>query len=205
MNLDKFTDRVKGFLQSAQTLAQNSNHQRLLPEHLLKVFLSDPQGLAANLIESAGGNIQLAQVEVESLLSKVPQVQGSGAEQIYMTPDLSKVLQAAEKAATKAGDSFVTLEYILLAMALESTLAVSKVFKAAGVTAQTLNTAIQNLRKGREAHSSSSEDTYDALKKYARDLTQAARDNKLDPVIGRDEEIRRTIQVLARRTKNNPV
>ncbi len=205
MNLDKFTDRVKGFLQSAQTAAENAHHQRLLPEHLLKVFLDDPQGLAANLIQAAGGNVQLAQQELENLLKKIPQVQGSGTEQVYLSPDLSKILQNAEKTATKAGDSFVTLEYILLAMALESGLDVAKVFKAAGVTPQHLNTAIQNLRKGRQAHSASAEDTYDALKKYARDLTQAARDGKLDPVIGRDEEIRRTIQVLARRTKNNPV
>lgn len=205
MNIEKFTDRVKGFLQSAQTLAQSKGNQRLMPEHFLKVLLDDSQGLAAGLIQAAGGNIKAAQMETETLLNKIPHVEGSGADQVYMASDLSKVLQAAEKISEKSGDSFITVEYILLAMALETNLSIASVFKAAGITAQNLNKAITELRKGRQAHSASAEDTYDALKKYARDLTKAAREGKLDPVIGRDEEIRRTIQVLSRRTKNNPV
>lgn len=205
MNLEKYTDRVKGFLQSAQMMAQNLGHQKLLPEHLLKVFVDDPQGMAASLIQAAGGNTQLLTVELESALKKIPSVQGSGAGQTYMSQELARVLQEAEKAAQKAGDSFVTLEMILLAMCLQSADEVGKILKAAGLTPQALNHAIQQMRQGRQAHSASAEDTYDALKKYARNLTKAAREGKLDPVIGRDEEIRRTIQVLSRRTKNNPV
>lgn len=205
MNLEKYTDRVKGFLQSAQMMAQNLGHQKLLPEHLLKVFVDDPQGMAASLIQAAGGNAQLLAVELESALKKIPSVQGSGAGQTYMSQELARVLQEAEKAAQKAGDSFVTLEMILLAMCLQTGDEGGKILKGAGVTPQALNHAIQQMRQGRQAHSASTEDTYDALKKYARNLTKAAREGKLDPVIGRDEEIRRTIQVLSRRTKNNPV
>ncbi|OFW89355.1 MAG: ATP-dependent chaperone ClpB [Alphaproteobacteria bacterium RIFCSPHIGHO2_01_FULL_41_14] len=205
MNLEKYTDRVKGFLQSAQTLAQNLGHQKLLPEHLLKVFNDDSQGMAASLIQAAGGNPKLVSVDVEAALKKIPSVQGSGAGQPYMSQELSRVLQEAEKTAEKAGDSFVTLEMILLAMSLQTSDEVGKILKSSGLTPQSLNHAIQEMRKGRQAHSASAEDTYDALKKYARNLTQAAREGKLDPVIGRDEEIRRTIQVLSRRTKNNPV
>jgi ATP-dependent Clp protease ATP-binding subunit ClpB len=205
MNLEKYTDRVKGFLQSAQTLAQNLGHQKILPEHLLKVFNDDPQGMAATLVQSAGGNSKIIAQDVEASLKKIPTVQGSGAGQTYMSQELSRVLQEAEKAAQKAGDSFVTLEIILLSMCLQTSDEVGKILKSSGVTPQSLNHSIQEMRKGRQAHSASAEDTYDALKKYARDLTQAAREGKLDPVIGRDEEIRRTIQVLSRRTKNNPV
>jgi ATP-dependent Clp protease ATP-binding subunit ClpB len=205
MNLEKYTDRVKGFLQSAQMLAQNLGHQKLLPEHLLKVFNDDSQGMAATLIQAAGGNSKLVAADVEAFLKKEPSVQGSGAGQTYMSQELARVLQEAEKAAQKAGDSFVTLEMILLAMALQASDSIGKVLKSAGLTPQSLNHAIQEMRKGRQAHSASAEDTYDALKKYARNLTKAAREGKLDPVIGRDEEIRRTIQVLSRRTKNNPV
>ena len=205
MNLEKYTDRVKGFLQSAQSLAQNLGHQKLLPEHLLKVFNDDPQGMAATLIQTAGGNPKLVTTDVEAALKKVPSVQGSGAGETYMSQELARVLQEAEKAAQKAGDSFVTLEIILLAMCLQTSDDIGKILKSSGLTPQSLNHAIQEMRKGRQAHSASAEDTYDALKKYARDLTRAAREGKLDPVIGRDEEIRRTIQVLSRRTKNNPV
>ncbi|MFN7662594.1 MAG: ATP-dependent chaperone ClpB [Alphaproteobacteria bacterium] len=205
MNLEKYTDRVKGFLQSAQAMAQNLGHQKLLPEHLLKAFNDDPQGMAATLIQTAGGNPKLVATDVEAALKKVPSVQGSGAGQTYMSQELARVLQEAEKAAEKAGDSFVTLEIILLAMCLQVSDDIGKILKSSGLTPQSLNKAIQDMRKGRQAHSASAEDTYDALKKYARDLTKAAREGKLDPVIGRDEEIRRTIQVLSRRTKNNPV
>jgi len=205
MNLEKYTDRVKGFLQSAQILAQNFGHQKILPEHLLKVFNDDPLGMAATLVQSAGGNPKIIAQDVESSLKKIPTVQGSGASQTHMSQELSRVLQEAEKAAQKAGDSFVTLEIILLSMCLQTSDEVGKILKSSGVTPQSLNCSIQEMRKGRQAHSVSAEDTYDALKKYARDLTKAAREGKLDPVIGRDEEIRRTIQVLSRRTKNNPV
>lgn len=205
MNLEKYTDRVKGFLQSAQTFAQSAGHQKLSPEHLLKVMNDDAQGMVASLIQSAGGTPKVVSEELENALKKIPSVQGAGAGQTYMSQELARVLQEAEKAAQKAGDSFVTLEMVLLAMSLQSSDPVASILKKAGVSPQSLNQAIDQMRKGRNAHSASAEDTYDALKKYARDLTKAARDGKLDPVIGRDEEIRRTIQVLSRRTKNNPV
>ena len=205
MNLEKYTDRVKGFLQSAQTFAQGTGHQKLSPEHLLKVMNDDPQGLCSSLIQSAGGVPKVIISETEIALQKMPSVQGSGAGQTYMSQELARVLQEAEKVSQKAGDSFVTLEMILLAMAMQSSDEVGRILKRGGVTPQSLNTAIAAMRKGRAAHSASAEDAYDALKKYARDLTQAAREGKLDPMIGRDEEIRRTIQVLSRRTKNNPV
>jgi len=206
MNLEKFTDRAKGFLQSAQTVAIRMNHQRITPEHLLKALLEDKEGMASGLIQRAGGNPAKAVADVDAALAKIPAVSGSGAQ---ATPGLDndcvRVLDQAEQVADKAGDSFVTVERLLLALALGKTNAAGQALKAAGVTPEALNGAINDLRGGREAHSASAENAYDAMKKYARDLTQAARDGKLDPVIGRDEEIRRTIQILARRTKNNPV
>src|SRR5271166_1856684 len=205
MNFEKYTDRSRGFVQSAQSLAQREGHQQFAPEHLLKVLLDDPEGLAAGLIDRAGGNSRAALSAVEAALAKRPKISGGGAGQVYLDPGLARVFDAAEKAGEKAGDSFVTVERLLLALAVEKDNEAGKILKSAGVTPQKLNAAIETLRKGRTADSASAENAYDALKKYARDLTQAARDGKLDPVIGRDEEIRRTIQVLSRRTKNNPV
>jgi ATP-dependent Clp protease ATP-binding subunit ClpB len=205
MNFEKYTDRSRGFVQSAQSLAQREGHQQFAPEHLLKVLLDDPEGLAAGLIDRAGGNSRAALAATEAALAKRPKISGGGAGQVYLDPALGRVFDTAEKAGEKAGDSFVTVERLLLALALEKKSEAGKILADAGVTPQSLNAAIEALRKGRTADSASAENAYDALKKYARDLTQAARDGKLDPVIGRDEEIRRTIQVLSRRTKNNPV
>ncbi|TCQ05674.1 ATP-dependent chaperone ClpB [Sphingomonas sp. PP-CC-3A-396] len=205
MNIDKFTDRAKGFLQSAQTVAIRMNHQRIAPEHLLKALLEDEQGMAAGLIAAAGGDAKRATSETDLALAKIPVVSGSGAQ---TTPgidnDAVRVLDQAEQIASKAGDSFVTVERLLVALSLSLNTAAGKALKAGGVTPEGLNTAINAVRQGRTADTAGAEDRYDALKKFARDLTQAARDGKLDPVIGRDEEIRRTIQILARRTKNNP-
>jgi ATP-dependent Clp protease ATP-binding subunit ClpB len=205
MDFEKYTDRSRGFVQSAQSLAQREGHQQFSSEHLLKVLLDDPEGLAAGLIDRSGGNSRAALAAVEAALAKRPKVSGGGAGQIYLDPALARVFDTAEKAGEKAGDSYVTVERLLLALALEKSSEAGKILAKAGVTPQGLNAAIEALRKGRTADSASAENAYDALKKYARDLTQAARDGKLDPVIGRDEEIRRTIQVLSRRTKNNPV
>ncbi|MGU3314811.1 ATP-dependent chaperone ClpB [Sphingomonas sp. M6A6_1c] len=206
MNLERFTDRAKGFLQSAQTVAIRMNHQRIAPEHLLKALLEDEQGMAAGLIQAAGGDAKRAVGETDAALAKIPAVSGSGAQQTPgLDNDTVRVLDQAEQVAQKAGDSFVTVERLLLALALATTTTAGRALATAGVTAEALNGAINALRGGRTADTASAEDRYDALKKFARDLTQAARDGKLDPVIGRDEEIRRTIQVLARRTKNNPV
>ena len=205
MNFEKYTDRSRGFVQSAQSLALREGHQQFAPEHLLKVLLDDPEGLAAGLIDRSGGDSRQALAAVEAALAKRPKVSGGGAGQVYLDPALARVFDTAEKAGEKAGDSFVTVERLLLALALERSNEAGKILAQAGVTPQNLNAAIEALRKGRTADSASAENAYDALKKYARDLTQAARDGKLDPVIGRDEEIRRTIQVLSRRTKNNPV
>src|SRR5499433_117317 len=205
MDFEKYTDRARGFIQSAQSLAMREGHQQFAPEHLLKILLDDPEGLAAGLIDRAGGNSRKALADTEAALAKRPTVQGSGAGQLYAEPALARVFETAEKAAEKSGDSFVTVERLLLALAIEKDTEVGKILAATGVTPQNLNAAINTLRKGRTADSASAENAYDALKKYARDLTQAARDGKIDPVIGRDEEIRRTIQVLSRRTKNNPV
>ena len=204
MNIEKFTERSQGFIQAAQGLAQRRNHQRLMPEHLLKILLDDKEGLAANLIRSAGGDPAAALRAVEATLDKLPRIEGAGAGQVYLGPELARALESAEEQAQKAGDSFVTAERMLLALAIAPG-ASAEALKGAGVTPQKLNHAIDQIRQGRPADSSNAEAGYDALKKYGRDLTQAARDGKLDPVIGRDEEIRRTIQVLARRTKNNPV
>jgi len=205
MNFEKYTDRSRGFVQSAQSLAQREGHQQFAPEHLLKVLLDDPEGLAAGLIDRAGGDSRAALAAVEAALAKRPSISGGGAGQIYLDPALARVFDAAEKAAEKAGDNYVTAERLLLALALDKSSEAGKILQKAGVSAQSLNAAVEALRKGRTADSASAENAYDALKRYARDLTQAARDGKLDPVIGRDEEIRRTVQVLSRRTKNNPV
>jgi ATP-dependent Clp protease ATP-binding subunit ClpB len=205
MNFEKYTDRARGFVQSAQSLALREGHQQFAPEHLLKVLLDDPEGLAAGLIDRSGGNSRQALQAVEAALAKRPKISGAGAGQVYLDAALARVFDAAEKAGEKAGDSFVTVERLLLALAIEKDSEAGKILAKAGVTPQSLNAAIEVLRKGRTADSASAENAYDALKKYARDLTQAAREGKLDPVIGRDEEIRRTIQVLSRRTKNNPV
>src|SRR5579884_4057323 len=205
MNPEKYTERSKGFIQSAQGLALRSGHQRLIPEHLLKVLLDDKEGLCANLIRAAGGDPAAAMLAVEAELNKQPKVEGSGAGQVYLSPELARVFEQAEKIAEKAGDSYVTVERLLLALAMAKDTPSGQALAKGGVTPQNLNAAIEQLRKGRKAESASAEEGYDALKKYARDLTEAAREGKLDPVIGRDEEIRRTIQVLSRRTKNNPV
>jgi ATP-dependent Clp protease ATP-binding subunit ClpB len=205
MDFEKYTDRARGFVQSAQSLALREGHQQFAPEHLLKVLLDDPEGLAAGLIDRSGGRSREALSAVEAALAKIPKVSGSGAGQVYLAPALARVFDQAQRVAEKAGDSYVTVERLLLALALEKDSEAGKILARAGVTPQNLNAAIEALRKGRTADTSSAENAYDALKKYARDLTQAAREGKIDPVIGRDEEIRRTIQVLSRRTKNNPV
>jgi ATP-dependent Clp protease ATP-binding subunit ClpB len=206
MNLELYSDRAKGFLQAAQTVAIRNNHQRIAPEHLLKALLEDPDGMAAGLIKAAGGAAEIALRELDAAIAKIPQVSGSGANQPPgVDNELLRLLDQAEQIAKQAGDSFVTVERLLLALTLATSTTAGKALAAANVTAEALNAAINQLRKGKRADNANAEQGYDALDKYARDLTQAARDGKLDPVIGRDEEIRRTIQVLARRTKNNPV
>ena len=205
MDFEKFTERSKSVIQAAQTLALRHDHQFLQPEHLLKTLLDDDSGVVKNLIRSAGGRPEDVLSGVEVLLSKMPSVEGSGAGQIHMSPNLAKIFDQAEQVMKKSGDAFVTLERLLQAIMLVPQSDSAKLLQKSGVNAEKLNQAINTLRKGRTADSASSEDQFEALKKYTRDLTQAARDGKLDPVIGRDEEIRRTIQVLARRTKNNPV
>jgi ATP-dependent Clp protease ATP-binding subunit ClpB len=205
MNIEKYTERARGFIQSAQSLAMRDGHQQFSPLHMLKVLLDDSEGLAGGLIDRAGGNSRAILKATEDALNKLPKVSGSGAGQVYLAPDLARAFDAAEKAAEKSGDSFVTVERLLLGLTLDKDSEAGGILRKGGVTPQNLNAAIEALRKGRTADSATAENAYDALKKYSRDLTQAARDGKLDPVIGRDEEIRRTIQVLSRRTKNNPV
>ncbi len=204
MNLEKYSERVRGFIQSAQTMALSRNHQQFTPEHILKVLVDDDEGLAASLIERAGGNVRDVKLGVETALDAMPKVEG-GSGQLYLAQPLAKVFSTAEELAKKAGDSFVTVERLLQALAMEKSAKTADILAKAGVTAQALNQVINDVRKGRTADSASAEQGYDALKKYARDLTADARAGKLDPVIGRDDEIRRTIQVLSRRTKNNPV
>ena len=202
MNLEKFTERSRGFLQAAQTIAMRESHQRLAPEHLLKALMDDEQGLSSNLIRRAGGEPARVTESLTLALAKLPKVTGDA--QPFMDPGLSRVLDEAEKIAKKAGDSFVPVERILMALAMVASKA-KEALDAGAVTAQKLNSAINDIRKGRTADSASAEEGYDALKKYARDLTEAAAEGKIDPIIGRDDEIRRTMQVLSRRTKNNPV
>ena len=204
MDIEKFTERSRGFLQAAQTIAIREFHQRITPEHLLKALLDDEEGAAAGLIKAAGGNPKQALATVEADLARQPKVQGSGAGQPQFTPEIVRVLDAAQQAAAKSGDEFVAQDRLLVAIAASDTPA-GRALKQAGAPAQAIEKAVDDVRKGRKVTSQNAEQTFDALKKYARDLTAAARDGKLDPVIGRDEEIRRTIQVLARRTKNNPV
>ncbi|MEJ6509950.1 MAG: ATP-dependent chaperone ClpB [Octadecabacter sp.] len=203
MNLEKFTERSRGFIQAAQSIAVRESHQRLAPEHLLKALLDDDQGLAANLINASGGDAKRAAQNNDSALSKIPTVSGDAA-QTYMDGTTGKVLAEAEKLAQKAGDSFVPVERILMALAMTKSKA-KDALVAGNVSAQALNSAINDIRKGRTADTASAEDGYDALKKYAMDLTARAREGRIDPIIGRDEEIRRAMQVLSRRTKNNPV
>ncbi len=205
MDFEKYTERVRGFIQSAHSLALREGHPQFTADHLLKVLLDDPEGLCAGLIDRSGGNAKQALKDVEAALKKLPKVSGGGASQPQMAPGLARIFDQAEKIAQKAGDSYVTVERLLLAFAMDRESDAGKILQKTGVTPQNLNAAIEAIRKGRTADTATAENSYDALKKYARDLTQAARDGKLDPVIGRDEEIRRTIQVLSRRTKNNPV
>ena len=205
MDFEKFTDRAKGFIQAAQSLALREGHQQFGTDHLLKVLIDDPEGMSAGLMQRAGGKPAEALAAVEAQLAKRPKVSGGGAGQVYLAPELARAFDAAQKIADKAGDKFVTVERLLLALAMDTASDAGRVLKAAGVTPTSLNAAINDIRKGRTADSASAEQAYDALKRYARDLTAAAAEGKVDPVIGRDEEIRRTIQVLSRRTKNNPV
>ncbi len=205
MEFENYTERSRGFIQAAQTLALRSGHRRFTPEHLLKILIDDREGLAANLISAAGGDPKVALTATEAALAKLPKVEGSGAGQVYLAPETNRLFESAEQDADKAGDTFVTAERLLLALALATGTAAADALKSAHVTPQALNTTINQIRKGRTADTASAEDSFDALKRFARDLTEAARDGKLDPVIGRDEEIRRTIQVLSRRIKNNPV
>jgi ATP-dependent Clp protease ATP-binding subunit ClpB len=205
MDFEKLSDRLKGFVQSAQTLAVREGNPQITPEHLLKVLLDDPEGLAAGLVKRAGGNPKQALEKTEAALAKLPRVSGGGAAQPHMAAALARVLDQAEQMASKAGDSFVTVERALQALSMSKEAEASRILTEAGLTPQNLNNAINDLRKGRTADSASAEQSYDALKRYTRDFTEAAAAGKLDPVIGRDEEIRRTIQVLSRRTKNNPV
>ncbi len=205
MDFEKFTERSRGFIQAAQGLASRGGHPQLTPSHLLKVLLDDREGLAANLIRAAGGDPAAALKRAEAELGKLPKVEGPGAGQLHLAPETARVFDSAQQIAEKAGDSFVTAERLLMALAMAAATPAADILKSAGVTAQALNAAIDDMRKGRAAHTATAEESYDALKKYARDLTEMARDGKIDPVIGRDEEIRRTIQVLSRRTKNNPV
>ncbi len=204
MDIEKFTERARGFLQAASTIAMREYHQQLTPEHLLKALLDDEEGAAAGLIRAAGGDDKAARVAVEADVAKLPKVQGGGAGQPQITPALVRVLDGAQQAATKAGDEYVAQDRLLVALAASDTPA-ARALRASGATPQTLDRAVADIRKGRKVDSQNAEANFDALKKYARDVTALARDGKLDPVIGRDEEIRRTIQVLARRTKNNPV
>ncbi|HAT35824.1 MAG TPA: ATP-dependent chaperone ClpB, partial [Rhodospirillaceae bacterium] len=205
MEFENYTDRSRGFIQAAQAAALSDNHQRLTPEHLLKVLLDDKEGLAANLIAAAGGNWKKASKATKAELAKLPSVEGEGSGELYLSSEIARLFQQAEEITNKAGDEFVTAERMLLALALAEGTPSAEVLKEAGVTAQGLNKAINDMRKGRKADSRGAEGQYDALEKYTRDLNQAVLDGKIDPVIGRDEEIRRTMQVLSRRTKNNPV
>jgi ATP-dependent Clp protease ATP-binding subunit ClpB len=204
MNVEKYSERVRGFIQSAQTMALSRNHQQFTPEHILKVLIDDEEGMAASLIERAGGRAKDVRLAVEAALDALPKVEGAGG-QLYLAQPLAKVFASAEELAKKAGDSFVTVERLLTAMAIEKSAKTAEILSKAGITPQALNRVIEDLRKGRTADTASAEQGYDALKKYARNLTDDARAGRLDPVIGRDEEIRRAIQVLSRRTKNNPV
>jgi ATP-dependent Clp protease ATP-binding subunit ClpB len=205
MDFENYTERARGFVQAAYALALRSNHQRLTPDHLLKILLDDKKGLAANLVRAAGGDPDKALAAVEAELARLPRVDGAGAGQPQLTPEAARIFDSAQKIAEKAGDKYVTVERLLVALAMASGTPAARALADAGVDAQSLNRTIEQIRKGRTADTANAEEGFEALKKYTRDLTEAAREGKLDPVIGRDEEIRRTIQVLSRRTKNNPV
>ena len=205
MDFEKYTERARGFVQAAQNLALREGHQQFTPEHVLKVLLDDEEGLASGLMRKAGGRPEDALRDTQTALNRMPKVSGGGGGQLYMAAGTARLFDQADKLAQKAGDSYVTAERLLLALAMDKDTEAGKALARAGVNAQGLNQAVNDLRKGRTADTASAEQGYDALKKYARDLTEAAANGKLDPVIGRDEEIRRTIQVLSRRTKNNPV
>ncbi len=205
MNFEAFTERARGFVQAAHDMAEGRSHQQLTSEHLLKILLDDEEGLCANLIRNSGGDPAAAEAAVDKALDKLPRVEGDGASSVYIASEAAKILKTAQEIAKKAGDEFVTVERMLLALAMASGSVVAKILADAGVTPQNLNRAIEALRQGRTADSPTAENAYEALKKYTLDLTEAAREGRLDPVIGRDEEIRRTVQVLSRRTKNNPV
>ena len=204
MNIEKFTDRARGLVQLAQSLALRNNNQRLMPEHLLAALLQDEDGLAENLIQAAGGDVKAARMGSDAALAALPKISG-GTDQMYLDAALGRIIDDASQIAEKAGDAFVTAERLLMAVAMARGTEAAKVLESAGVNPQALNAAIEDLRKGRTADSASAEEGYEALKRFARDLTEAARDGKIDPIIGRDEEIRRCIQILSRRTKNNPV
>ena len=204
MDIEKFTERARGFLQAAQTIAIREFHQRVTPEHLAKALLDDPEGLAAGLINAAGGDAARVRAAIDAEVEKQPKVSGQGAGQAQFTPDIIRVLDAAQQAASKAGDSFVAQDRLVVGLAASDTPA-GKAFRAAKADPAALEKALADIRKGRKVDSANAEASFEALKKYARDITELARNGKLDPVIGRDEEIRRAIQVLARRTKNNPV
>ena len=205
MDFDKLTEKVKSALQQAQTLALRSGHPSLEPEHVLKTLLEDETGSLEKLVVSADGDVARLKQSLDVALSKLPQVSGPGAGQLRLSPDLSKIIESAENLSVKAGDKFITGERVLLAMSLAKTTDIAGYIQDAGITPTKLNSAINAVRKGRTADTANADDNFDALNKYARDLTEIARSGKLDPVIGREEEIRRTIQVLSRRTKNNPV
>ena len=204
MDIQKFTERAQGFLQAAGTIAIREFHQRITPEHLQKALLDDEEGAASGLIRAAGGDPKVAAAATDAEVARQPKVSGEGAGQPQLTPELVRVLDAAQQAATRAGDEYVAQDRLLIALAASNTPA-GRALKTAGVTPAALEKAVNDIRKGRKVTSPNAESSFDALKKYARDVTAVAREGKLDPVIGRDEEIRRTIQVLARRTKNNPV
>ena len=204
MDIEKFTERARGFLQAAGTIAIREFHQQITPQHLLKALLDDEEGAAAGLIRTAGGDPKMALSAVEAEIARQPKVQGSGAGQPNITPDLVRVLDSAQQTATKSGDEYVAQDRLLVALAASDTPA-ARALRQCGATPQALEKAVADIRKGRKVDSANAEATFDALKKYARDVTALAREGKLDPVIGRDEEIRRVIQILTRRTKNNPV
>jgi ATP-dependent Clp protease ATP-binding subunit ClpB len=204
MNLEKYSERVRGFLQNAQTYAVGEGNPQFTAEHVLKALLDDNQGMAASLIDRAGGDSKVARLANDEALKKLPKTSG-GNGQLSLAQPLARIFNNAEEQAKKAGDSFVTVERLLIALALEPSASSADSLKKAGVNPQALNQVINEIRKGRTANSANAEAGFDALKKYARDLTAEAREGRLDPVIGRDDEIRRTIQVLSRRTKNNPV
>ena len=197
MDFERYTERARGFIQNAQTLALKSKHQQLTTLHLLNALMEDKEGLSANLIESSGGQFHRAHEAVNAALKKIPKVEGAVTGSVYLAPEMARLLEQAEQMADKAGDSFVTAEFFLLALCMATGTDAAKILSDANVLPQNLNSAITGFRKGRKADSANAEDNYDALKKYARDLTEEAAEGKIDPVIGRDEEIRRTIQVLS--------